>query len=104
VHKGFPKRRHLPTLFAALLHFDPSLMTWVLLGPLGLAGAGNSSTALAVSGCPRNCAEAAIRHACVSNQLRSLTEPGNLLGTGTSCGSCTPELEKVLRDVRTPAS
>ena len=58
---------------------------------------------------PRVCAclditEAAIRHACVSNQLRSLTELGNLLGAGTNCGSCIPELEKILRDVRTPAS
>ena len=58
---------------------------------------------------PRVCAclgisKAAIRHACVSNQLRSLSELGNLLGAGTSCGSCIPELEKILRDVRTPAS
>ena len=48
--------------------------------------------------------EAASRHACVSNRLRSLTELGDLLGAGTSCGSCIPELEKILRDVRTPAN
>jgi assimilatory nitrate reductase catalytic subunit len=58
---------------------------------------------------PRICAclgitEAAIRHACVANRLRSLAELSDLLGAGTSCGSCVPELEKILRDVRIPAS
>jgi len=48
--------------------------------------------------------EAAIRHACVSNRLNSLTELGDLLGVGTNCGSCIPELEKILRDVRAPAN
>jgi NNP family nitrate/nitrite transporter-like MFS transporter len=37
VHKGFLKAGHLPTLFAAFLYFDLSFMTWVLLGPLGVA-------------------------------------------------------------------
>jgi NNP family nitrate/nitrite transporter-like MFS transporter len=37
VHKGFFKAGHLPTLFAAFLYFDLSFMTWVLLGPLGVA-------------------------------------------------------------------
>jgi assimilatory nitrate reductase catalytic subunit len=54
---------------------------------------------------PRLCAclgvtEAAIRHACISNRLNSLAELGDLLGVGTSCGCCVPELEKILRDVR----
>jgi assimilatory nitrate reductase catalytic subunit len=58
---------------------------------------------------PRVCtclgiSEATIRHACVSNRLRSLTELGDLLGVGTGCGSCVPELEKILHDVRAPAS
>ena len=58
---------------------------------------------------PRLCAclgvtEAAIRHACVSNRLSSLTELSDLLGVGTNCGSCIPELEKIMRDVRTPAN
>ena len=35
--KGFLKAGHLPTLFAAFLYFDFSFMTWVLLGPLGVA-------------------------------------------------------------------
>lgn len=58
---------------------------------------------------PRLCAclgvtEAAVRHACVSHRLNSLAELGALLGVGTGCGSCISELEKVLRDVRGPAS
>jgi MFS family permease len=31
---GFARAGHLPTLAAALLYFDVSFMTWVLLGPL----------------------------------------------------------------------
>jgi NNP family nitrate/nitrite transporter-like MFS transporter len=37
VHKRFLKAGHLPTLFSAFLYFDLSFMTWVLLGPLGVA-------------------------------------------------------------------
>lgn len=37
MHKGFLKAGHAPTLFAAFLYFDLSFMTWVLLGPLGVA-------------------------------------------------------------------
>src|SRR5262245_58365902 len=32
--RGFARAGHLPTLIAALLYFDVSFMTWVLLGPL----------------------------------------------------------------------
>jgi NNP family nitrate/nitrite transporter-like MFS transporter len=32
--KGFTRVGHFPTLFAALLYFDVSFMTWVMLGPL----------------------------------------------------------------------
>ncbi len=32
--RGFARAGHLPTLVAALLYFDVSFMTWVLLGPL----------------------------------------------------------------------
>jgi MFS transporter, NNP family, nitrate/nitrite transporter len=32
--RGFTRAGHLPTLIAALLYFDVSFMTWVLLGPL----------------------------------------------------------------------
>jgi NNP family nitrate/nitrite transporter-like MFS transporter len=41
VHKGFLGAGHLPTLLAAFLYFDLSFMTWVLLGPLGVAIAGD---------------------------------------------------------------
>ncbi len=37
MNKGFLRAGHLPTLFAAFLYFDLSFMTWVLLGPLGVA-------------------------------------------------------------------
>ena len=47
--------------------------------------------------------ETAIRHAAVTHRLRSVAELGGLLGAGTNCGSCIPELEKILRDVRAPA-
>jgi MFS transporter, NNP family, nitrate/nitrite transporter len=40
MHKGFMKAGHLPTLFASFLYFDLSFMVWVLLGPLGVAIAG----------------------------------------------------------------
>jgi hypothetical protein len=33
---GFLRAGHLPTLAAALLYFDVSVMVWVLLGPLAL--------------------------------------------------------------------
>ena len=33
--KGFRQAGHLPTLIAALVHFDVSFMVWVLLGALG---------------------------------------------------------------------
>jgi assimilatory nitrate reductase catalytic subunit len=45
----------------------------------------------------------AVRHAVVTNRLQGVREIGALLGAGTNCGSCVPELEEILRDVRTPA-
>ena len=47
--------------------------------------------------------EAAIRHAAVKHVLTTAAEIGALLRAGTNCGSCIPELEKILRDVREPA-
>ncbi len=47
--------------------------------------------------------EAAIRHAAVKHGLTTAAEIGALLRAGTNCGSCIPELEKILRDVREPA-
>jgi assimilatory nitrate reductase catalytic subunit len=58
---------------------------------------------------PRVCAcfgvtRDAIRHAVVTHRLRSAAEIGVVLGAGTNCGSCIPELEEILRDVRAPAA
>ncbi|HEY8288798.1 MAG TPA: molybdopterin-dependent oxidoreductase [Acetobacteraceae bacterium] len=58
---------------------------------------------------PRVCAcfdvsRDAVRHGIVTHRLRSVHEVGVLLGAGTSCGSCIPELEEILRDVRTPVA
>jgi len=35
--RSFFRAGHTPTLFSAFLYFDLSFMTWVLLGPLGVA-------------------------------------------------------------------
>ena len=58
---------------------------------------------------PRVCAcfgvtRDAVRHAVVTHRLRTPAEIGVVLGAGTNCGSCVPELEEILRDVRVPAS
>jgi NNP family nitrate/nitrite transporter-like MFS transporter len=37
IARSFLKAGHAPTLFSAFLYFDVSFMTWVLLGPLGVA-------------------------------------------------------------------
>jgi assimilatory nitrate reductase catalytic subunit len=57
---------------------------------------------------PRICAcfgvtRDAIRHAVATQNLRSAREIGAVLRAGTNCGSCIPELEEILRDVRVPA-
>jgi assimilatory nitrate reductase catalytic subunit len=58
---------------------------------------------------PRVCAcfgvtRDAIRHAVVTHRLKNPAEIGVVLRAGTNCGSCVPELEEILRDVRMPAS
>ena len=45
----------------------------------------------------------AIRHAIVTHGLNDVAAIGAHLRAGTNCGSCIPELEEVLRDVRVPA-
>jgi assimilatory nitrate reductase catalytic subunit len=45
----------------------------------------------------------AIRHAVATRRLSSTQQIGVLLRAGTNCGSCIPELEEILRDVRMPA-
>jgi assimilatory nitrate reductase catalytic subunit len=48
-------------------------------------------------------ARQAVRHAVATHRLRSVAEIGAHLRAGTNCGSCIPELEEILRDVRAPA-
>ena len=50
-------------------------------------------------GVPRD----AVRHAVVTHRLDSVAAIGRHLRAGTNCGSCIPELEEILRDVRIPA-
>ena len=69
--------------------------------------AGRPQDAAASEG-PRICAcfgvsRDAIRHAAVTHRLRTVTEIGVVLRAGTNCGSCIPEIEEILRDVRMPA-
>ncbi len=57
---------------------------------------------------PRVCAcfgvsRDAVRHAAVTHRLRTVAEIGVVLRAGTNCGSCIPEIEEILRDVRMPA-
>jgi assimilatory nitrate reductase catalytic subunit len=40
----------------------------------------------------------------VTHRLKTVAEIGALLHAGTNCGSCAPELEEILRDVRMPAA
>ncbi len=58
---------------------------------------------------PRVCAcfgvtRDAVRHAVVTHRLRTTVEIGVVLGAGTNCGSCVPELQEILRDVSAPAA
>ena len=69
--------------------------------------AGRMYNATAAEG-PKVCAcfgvtRDAIRHAVVTHRLSSAKQIGVLLQAGTNCGSCIPELEEILRDVRIPA-
>jgi assimilatory nitrate reductase catalytic subunit len=75
-------------------------------GARGRLLAGRLYDKLAAEG-PRVCAcfgvtRDAIRHAVVTHRLRSTGEIGARLRAGTNCGSCIPELEQILRDVREP--
>jgi len=45
----------------------------------------------------------AIREAVVGHRLDTVQQIGARLRAGTNCGSCIPELEEILRDVRAPA-
>ena len=45
----------------------------------------------------------AVRNAVITHCLDSVVAIGRHLRAGTNCGSCIPELEEILRDVRVPA-
>ena len=56
---------------------------------------------------PRVCAcfgvsRDAVRYAVVTHRLNTAAEVGVRLRAGTNCGSCLPEIEEILRDVRMP--
>jgi len=68
---------------------------------------GRMYSAVAAEG-PKICAcfgvsRDAIRHAIATNHLTTVKQIGDKLRAGTNCGSCIPELEEILRDVRIPA-
>ncbi len=70
--------------------------------------AGRMFDATAAQG-PKVCAcfgvsREAVRHAVVAHRLGSVRQIGARLQAGTNCGSCIPELEEILRDVRIPAT
>ena len=70
--------------------------------------AGRAYDAAACEG-PKVCAcfgvsRDAIRYAAVTHRLRTVSEIGVALRAGTNCGSCIPEIEEILRDVRMPAA
>jgi len=72
-----------------------------LLAGRGMDGPASAEgpTICACFGVPRD----AIRHAIVTHGLRDVAAIGAHLRAGTNCGSCIPELEEILRDVRIPA-
>ncbi len=70
--------------------------------------AGRMFEATAAQG-PKVCAcfgvtSEAVRHAVVTHRLGSVRQIGARMQAGTNCGSCIPELEEILRDVRVPVA
>jgi assimilatory nitrate reductase catalytic subunit len=41
-----------------------------------------------------------LQHAIAERRLTSVSEIGAMLGAGTNCGSCLPELNAILRSVQ----
>ena len=75
----------------------------------GLVLSGRGPGAAGESDGPRVCAcfgvsREAVRHAAVTHRIADVAGIGACLGAGTNCGSCIPELEEILRDVRAPAA
>ncbi len=71
----------------------------ILAGRMYNAAAAEGPKVCACFGVTRD----AVRHAVVTHRLSSAKQIGVLLQAGTNCGSCIPELEEILRDVRIPA-
>jgi len=71
----------------------------ILAGRLGEPGMAEGKAICACFGVSRD----AIRHAIVTHGLHDVAAIGSHLRAGTNCGSCIPELEEILRDVRVPA-
>ena len=68
----------------------------ILAGRMYAASAADGPNVCACFGVTRE----TIRHAIVTQRLDSVREIGAALKAGTNCGSCTPELEVILRDLR----
>jgi assimilatory nitrate reductase catalytic subunit len=71
----------------------------ILAGRMYDAAAAEGPNVCACFGVTRD----AIRHAVTTHRLNSVQQIGVTLRAGTNCGSCVPELEEILRDVRVPA-
>jgi assimilatory nitrate reductase catalytic subunit len=68
-----------------------------------LAGGVNGRAAADDSGAICACfavGRRAVRRAIAERGLASLAEIGAMLGAGTNCGSCLPELQQILRSAR----
>jgi len=77
----------------------PDTARLTILAGRTYAAAANGPRVCACFGVSRN----AIRHAVATHRLRTVRDIGERLRAGTNCGSCVPELEEILRDVRMPA-
>jgi assimilatory nitrate reductase catalytic subunit len=71
----------------------------ILSGGMYAAAAAEGPKVCACFGVTRD----AVRHAVTTHHIGSVQQIGVLLRAGTNCGSCIPELEEILRDVRIPA-
>jgi assimilatory nitrate reductase catalytic subunit len=76
-----------------------SARTKILAGRMYDATAAEGPKVCACFGVTRD----AVRHAVATHRLSSVQQIGVRLRAGTNCGSCIPELEEILRDVRMPA-
>jgi assimilatory nitrate reductase catalytic subunit len=73
--------------------------TRILAGRMYAATAAEGRKVCACFGVTRD----AVRRAVATHRLGSAQQIGAKLRAGTNCGSCIPELEEILRDIRVPA-